>query len=321
MKKPSLFLNCVMALVVQILIFTSLNAQELNPIKLPLSWKNETSVILTQMTKDSKSYFVYDIKNGTMAVDNAPTPPDATPSVSVKNGDVFYYDIAKKEKQITDTKAEEKNPVLSPDFSKIAFTRDNNLFSIDIASGKEIQYTKDGSNLILNGWASWVYYEEIFGRPSRYRAFWWSPDSKKIAFYRFDDSKVPMFPIYNSDGQHGSITETRYPMAGDPNPSVKIGITGVEGNGIIWADFNEKDDQYFGPPQWNADSKNIMIQWMNRDQNNLIVYAIDSENGTKKEILFSIGFKKRPRFDYAIPFFFFLLRPIFCNSHYLICYG
>ncbi|NTV19176.1 MAG: prolyl oligopeptidase family serine peptidase [Bacteroidales bacterium] len=284
MKKLPLFLNCVMALVAQLFIFTSANAQELKPIKLPLSWKNETTVILVQMTKDSRNYFEYDIKNGTMAAVNMPAPPNATPSVAVKNGDIFYYDINKNEKRITETKSEEKNPVLSPDFTRIAFTRDNNLFSIELATGKEFQYTKDGSDLILNGWASWVYYEEIFGRPSRYRAFWWSPDSRKIAFYRFDDSKVPMFPIYSSDGQHGFITETRYPMAGDPNPSVKIGVTGVEGGGITWADFDESDDQYFGPPQWASDSRNLMIQWMNRDQNNLIVYAINSADGTKKEI-------------------------------------
>src|SRR5574341_1502522 len=68
---------------------------------------------------------------------------------------------------------------------------------------KEYQYTSDGTDAIYNGWASWVYYEEILGRPSRYRAFWWSPDSKQLAFYRFDDSKVPVFPLYNAEGVHG----------------------------------------------------------------------------------------------------------------------
>ena len=94
----------------------------------------------------------------------------------------------------------EVNPTPSPDSTKIAFTRDNDLWIRDIASGQERRITSDGSDLILNGYASWVYYEEIFGRPSRYKAFWWSPDSRKLAFYRFDNSNVPMFPIYSPFG-------------------------------------------------------------------------------------------------------------------------
>ena len=90
------------------------------------------------------------------------------------------------------------NLTFSPDSTKLAFTRDNDLYVVDIESGNETRLTYDGSDVILNGYASWVYYEEIFGRASRYRAFWWSPDSRKIGFYRFDNSQVPMFPIYSA---------------------------------------------------------------------------------------------------------------------------
>ena len=78
------------------------------------------------------------------------------------------------------------NLTFSPDSSMLAFTRDNDLWVVDIASGQETRLTTDGTETIMNGYASWVYYEEIFGRPSRYRAFWWSPDSETLAFYRFD---------------------------------------------------------------------------------------------------------------------------------------
>ena len=87
------------------------------------------------------------------------------------------------------------NLTYSPDSTMLAFTRDNNLWVVDIASKEEKQLTFDGSELILNGYASWVYYEEILGRPSRYCAFWWSPDSKKLGYYRFDNSNVPMFSL------------------------------------------------------------------------------------------------------------------------------
>ena len=90
------------------------------------------------------------------------------------------------------------NLTYSPDSTRLAFTRDNDLYVVDIASGQETRLTHDGSDLILNGYASWVYYEEILGRSSNYRAFWWSPDSRKLAFYRFDNSSVPMFPIYSA---------------------------------------------------------------------------------------------------------------------------
>ena len=64
------------------------------------------------------------------------------------------------------------NLTYSPDSTKLAFTRNNDLYVVDIASGKEQRLTFDGTELILNGYASWVYFEEILGRPSRYKAFW-----------------------------------------------------------------------------------------------------------------------------------------------------
>lgn len=179
------------------------------------------------------------------------------------------------------------NLTYSPDSTKLAFTRANDLWVVDIATKKETQLTFDGSELILNGYASWVYYEEILGRPSMYRAFWWSPDSKKIGFYRFDNSQVPMFPIYHAtskDGaQGGSLSETRYPKAGQPNPEVRIGMTDLEGH-IVWADFDEKEDQYFGIPFWSADSKSFYIAREPRIQNTLDLYAVSAEDGSKKAV-------------------------------------
>lgn len=176
------------------------------------------------------------------------------------------------------------NLTFSPDSSMLAFTRSNDLYVYDIASGKERRLTNDGSELILNGYASWVYYEEIFGRPSRYRAFWWSPDSKKIGFYRFDNTAVPMFPIYSAAGQDGTLRNTRYPKAGEPNPEVKIGIIDLNKEGIVWADFDEKDDQYFGTPFWGADSQEFFIAREPRIQNTLDLYSVSTTDGSKKHI-------------------------------------
>ena len=194
------------------------------------------------------------------------------------------------------------NLTYSPDSTHLAFTRDNDLYVLEIATGKEQRITDDGSDVILNGYASWVYYEEIFGRRTKYKAFWWSPDSKKIAFYRFDNSQVPMFPIYSafanpkaaaSQSQSpkvtdfalgGSVSETRYPKAGQTNPQVKIGMVELGSTSITWADFDSSLDQYFGPPFWSPDSKEFFVPRMPRLQNTLDLYAVSPADGTKRQV-------------------------------------
>ncbi len=180
--------------------------------------------------------------------------------------------------------ASAQNPTPSPDTRSVAYTLGGNLFVLDSASGEVTQITDDGSELILNGYASWVYYEEIFGRPSKYRAFWWSPDSRKLAFYRFDQSGVPVFPIFSPFGQGGELSLTRYPKAGQSNPEVRIGIYSLDTKAITWADFDSSKDQYFGTPFWGDDSKQLFVQWMPRVQNTLELYAVAACDGSLKHI-------------------------------------
>ncbi|MDO5442311.1 MAG: DPP IV N-terminal domain-containing protein [Bacteroidia bacterium] len=176
------------------------------------------------------------------------------------------------------------NLTYSPDSTMLAYTRDNNLWVVDIETGNERPLTYDGTDLILNGYASWVYYEEILGRPSLYRAFWWSPDSKKIGFYRFDNSEVPMFPIYSPFGQDGRLNLTRYPKAGETNPQVRIGIIDVDSMETVWADFDEKEDQYFGIPFWGADSEGFFVAREPRLQHELDLYCVSAKDGSKQHI-------------------------------------
>ena len=213
-------------------------------------------------------------------------PADLVPtekSVVLKKGDLFLKDNG-TEVQLTFDKAEEKNPTLSPDGNYVGYSKNNNLYTLSLATKKEVAITNDGATGILNGYASWVYFEEIFGRPTQYRAFWWSPDSKYISFMRFDERKVPMFPIYNSEGQHGFVEETRYPKSGDENPTVKIGWTTPDGGSITWADFNEAEDQYFGWPIWNPNNNAMWLSWMDRGQNNLKIYELNMSTGAKKPV-------------------------------------
>ena len=263
-------------------IFSNPVKDIINPIPVYRGWADNTHYIEYRMEGQQSKPYTIDARTGE-AVQSAPAQVNEA-SVTIKNKDVFFKDALGTEKQLTKDSIPEKNPTLSPDKTQVAFTRNNDLYSIDIASGIETRYTNDGSDVIYNGWASWIYYEEILGRPTRYKAFWWSPDSKQIAFMRFDDSKVPVFPIYNSNGQHGFLENTRYPKPGDQNPEVKMGIVNSGSSGIVWADFDPKNDQYFGTPFWMADSKTLWMQWMNRDQNHLIIYSVNPLNGSKRAI-------------------------------------
>lgn len=248
-------------------------------------WADNTHYVLEKWNSATRKYETAKINSATgkeEAYSLAEKPKLI--SVSVKNGDLFLNDPETGIRQLTKTKIEEKLPLLSPDKNWIAFLRGNDIYTLEIATGKEIRHTQDGSETILNGYASWVYYEEILGRSSNYRAFWWAPDSKHISFFRFDDSKVPLYQLYNSEGQHGFTERTRYPQPGDPNPEVRFAIIAPEGGKTVWADFNQKDDQYFGTPFWKPDGSGVVVQWMPRDQNNLKLYDINLTTGAKSEI-------------------------------------
>ena len=278
--------------VLMAVVAVCVSAQEFNPVPRAWKWTSGQDVVFSyDGTFADSSAFAYNARTGkhTEGV-KAPAKYSAFP-VNPEGAVNLAY---------------------SPDSTKLAFTRDNDLYVVDIESGAETRLTFDGSDVILNGYASWVYFEEIFGRPSKYRAFWWSPDSKKIGFYRFDNSQVPMFPIYSaftnpaaaaSRSQSprvtdlalgGSLSETRYPKAGQTNPQVRIGIVDLTSeciscpmrceDAIVWADFDETVDQYFGIPFWGPDSKEFFIARMPRLQNTIDLYAVNPADGSKRHV-------------------------------------
>ena len=201
------------------------------------------------------------------------------------------------------------NLTFSPDSTKMAFTRDNDLWVVDVATRKETRLTSDGSAVILNGYASWVYYEEILaglpatglsgGPRTRRRSVSTVSTTPKFLSSRFillsltttDRSGLQLGYSPESRGggpdledmspTGGSVRMTRYPKCGDANPKVRIGIVNLENGKTAWADFDENDDQYFGTPFWGADSKAFFIQREPRIQNTLDLYAVSPEDGSK----------------------------------------
>ena len=245
-------------------------------------WIDESHVVIR---REGKS-FLLDCKTGKEIDYTNPVANKGNivmkPEIITKQNDL-YVRKGIGDEQLTNDKGKEVNPTLSPDGNYVAYTKNNNLYTVNLTTKKETKLTTDGSELILNGYASWVYFEEILGRPSQYKSFWWSPNSKNIAYFRSDDTEVPLFTITNADGQHGKMESLRYPKVGDKNPEVKVGMVSPDGGTTTWADFNEKDDQYFGMPYWKPDENTLLVQWINRLQNNLIIYEVNPTTGGKKE--------------------------------------
>lgn len=185
---------------------------------------------------------------------------------------------------LCETFAADANITASPDGKMVAFTRDNDLWVRSVEDSTETRLTFDGTDVILNGYASWVYYEEILGRQSRYKAFWWSPDSQKIGFYRFDNSGVSVFPIFSPFGSNGSLSLTRYPKAGQENPKVKIGMVDLSEGKTVWTQFEEDEDCYFGIPFWSPDSQSLFISKEPRRQNHLELYAVSASDGSRRMV-------------------------------------
>lgn len=242
---------------------------------LPVTWADDRHYIAFIEREGTEVRMIVDAATGEQRPAGRAAP--ARPAVSItRKGDIKFADKT----VISGIKA----PCFSPDSSKVAFVRGNNLVVLDLPTKQEWQVTADGGKDVYNGYASWVYNEEILGRGMNYRAFWWSPDGRHIAFFRSDESGVPVHYIFNDEGQHGTVTALHYPKAGDKNPEVKVGIAGIDGRTVTWADYDPETDQYFGAPYWRPDGKALWVQWMNRRQDTLKVEEIALSTGRKRNI-------------------------------------
>jgi len=214
--------------------------------------------------------------------------PDNQYIVIKKDNDLWLFGLGETEvKQLTTDDAEENNPRFSPDGKKIAFTKGRELYVYDLVTGKETRLSFDAAEKVYNGYASWVYMEEILGRGSRYAAFWWSPDSRRIAYLHTDETNVPEFIINRideEDGLHGIREITPYPKPGDPNPKVKMGIVDIVSAKTVWVKTDDTIDQYIAWPDWTPDSEKLMIQVLNREQDDMRFILADIKTGDFKEI-------------------------------------
>lgn len=201
-----------------------------------------------------------------------------------KDDDLFLLDFDTASfVAVSTTDAEEKSPRFSPDGTRLAFVRANDLYVYELATAKTTRLTHDGSATLLNGTVSWVYWEEIFGRVDR--GFEWSPDSKSIAYLQTDESGVGLATFVDFEPNMPRVIHQRYPKAGEPNPRVRAGVVDLASGKTTWADLGAYPYEYLARVDWLPDSGRLAVQTLDRAHSTLDVFLIDAASGKAKHLL------------------------------------
>ncbi len=211
----------------------------------------------------------------------------------------YIYDLKKQSLNKLNTEKVSQAD-FSPDGKKIAYTRANNLYVYDIEHQKETTITTDGVfNSIINGYCDWVYEEEF----KINKGFYWSPDSKNIAFFRFDESRVKEF----SFTQWGTLYPTqyiyKYPKAGDDNSIVGLRVYNLESAQTQTVDVGTETDMYIPSMQWTQKSNELAFMQMNRMQNKMELFIWDINAKTSRSIYTETNTKY-----VEVPFYWYFLK-------------
>lgn len=184
----------------------------------------------------------------------------------------------------------------SPDGTRVAYVRANNIYVEDLRSGKVIPLTQDGSEAIINGTSDWVYEEEFDLRDG----FRWSPDGQRVAYWQFNTRAVRDFPlIYYTGGPHEIVTHipyprfgiypviqhVAYPQPGTANSAVRIGVVSAAGGPTRWMEVpGEPRDHYIARLEWAGNSHELVLEHLNRLQNTNDVLLASADTGAVQRI-------------------------------------
>src|SRR5467141_2102038 len=173
------------------------------------------------------------------------------------------------------------DPKISPDGRNVSFVRDHNVWTMNLADGKERPVTQGGTEEIRKGELDWVYPEELDIKT----AYWWSPDSSAVACLEMDQRKVSQYPLVDFSSPSGDAVMERYPTAGGANPIVRVFVASLGGVEPRAMDIGAETDIYVPRVNWLTDSKHLAIQRLNRTQTALDLLIADSTAGKTRTVL------------------------------------
>ena len=182
--------------------------------------------------------------------------------------------------QFTSGPAPSIDPKFSPDGNRVAYVRKHNLYVRPISGSGERQLTRDKDENRLNGEVDWVYAEELDVRSN----YFWSPDGNDIAFLQMDESRVPTYPIVDWLPTHPRVDPEKYPTAGDPNPTVQIGVVSADGGKVRWIALTGDTDIYIPRFGWVRDGL-LWAEVLDRAQDRMDLYFVDVRSGKSRKVL------------------------------------
>lgn len=203
----------------------------------------------------------------------------------------YVYDIDRGTMKRVSTGGKQRGGVISHDGTMVAFMRDNNIYISNLDFGTELQITKDGAEgKIINGTPDWGY-EEEFGILNTMR---WAPDDSSLSFITFDESRVPTYhfdiysgycdPVKEYDLYPGEFVY-KYPLAGDNNSQVKVSTYNVDSRITKVMDIPIAETDYVPSMEYGGSADRLMVMVLNRDQNDLKLYAANTGSTVARMIL------------------------------------
>jgi len=189
-------------------------------------------------------------------------------------GDLFLLRGDAPLERLTETPTPEIDPKPSPDGTRVAFVRDNELFVLDLATKAETQLTRGSTEGLTHALAEFMAQEEM----DRATGYWWSPDGSKIAYQETDERHIPPYSIVHQGGDSPSVETHRYPFPGASNAKVKLGVVSSRGGETTWLDLpaTESGDFYLARVDWE-NPRNVLVQILGRDQKTLTLVRVDVE--------------------------------------------
>ena len=197
--------------------------------------------------------------------------------------DLYLYDIrSTRATRLTTSSGAKTEATFSPDGRYVAFVKDYNLFVTAIDAPAERALTSDGNPELINGRLDWVYSEELYGR-GNHRGYWWSPDSSRLAFLQFDEKPVPEYTLVDDTTYHPSVQRWDYPKAGDPNPTLRLGVVSVSGGPAHWIDTAKYTDHLIVNVGWSPGGR-LVFHVQDRQQTWLDFNVADAETGAAQTL-------------------------------------